>query len=370
MGAIDGPARDTRHRLGFEADAFQCFVRGLRAFWRDEAYRATATAAAGLGLDDPAAIEQRMRASPHYQLYAWLERHSQQFKYYGRWGIVALAEAQKARFAAILDAAAKRHPERLRLDPSFAIPGYVRDVDTHQHRGGIWSDACDAFAYETSSTGFTFSLFDPRSPLTAYTEAVGTRLAAHGLDAKRIVDLGCTIGGSTRALARAFPGAEVHGCDVCAPVLALAHLRALEQDLAITWWQKSAEDPGFAPGSVDAVASHWLFHEMPPAAIRNCLRASRRMLRPGGALVAYDMYLAPGGAVGRWLHAGYAARNNEPYAHSYAAMDMRHELEAAGFTDVDIRLAHPEPTESVQAGALPESRTHYMTLVSASVPPG
>jgi len=251
----------------------------------------------------------------------------------------------------------------------LALPGYVRDVDTHQHSGGIWSDACDAFAYETSSTGFTFSLFDPQSPLTAYTECIGARLARHDLAPRCIVDLGCTIGGSTRALKRAFPNAAVHGCDVCAPVLALAHLRSLEAGLDITYWQKSAEAPGFADASVDAVASHWLFHEMPPHAIRNCLAASRRMLRPGGALVAYDMYLAPGGAIGRWLHAGYAARNNEPYAHSYASMDMRRELEAAGFVDITIELAHPQPSDAVRSGALPQARTHYMTLVSASVPP-
>ena len=56
--------------------------------------------------------------------------------------------------------------------------------------------------------------------------------------------------------------------------------------------------------SVDLVASHWLYHEMPPRAIRAALREARRVLRPGGALMAYDMYLVPGGAVGRWLHAG------------------------------------------------------------------
>lgn len=366
--ASNAPDAPLRVALSFEAHVFQCFVRGLRSFWREQAYRGTIDQAAQLGVDDPAELERRMRASPHYELYAWLERHSQQLKYYGRWGIVSLAEAQRDRFSKALEAAAARHPERLRLDPDLRIPAYVRDADTHQHRGGIWSDACDAFAYETSTSGYTFSLFDPRSPLAVYAQTASDALAAQRLAPKRIVDLGCTIGGSTRALKRVFPHAEVFGCDVCAPVLALAHLRSLEEDLAITWFQRSAEKPGFDTGGVDLVASHWLFHEMPPHAIRNCLREARRILRPGGVFMAYDMYLLPGGAIGRWLHAGYAARNNEPYAYSYAGMDMRRELELAGFGSVDIRIVHPEPDESVTTGALPAERTHYMTMITAAAP--
>ena len=347
--------------LSFEATAFQCFVRGLRGVWRDEAYRGAVQAALGAASEDPAVIERHARASAAYGLYAWLERHSQQFKYYGRWGIVRAMEGQKDRLAAILDAAAARHPERLVLDAALAMPDYVREVDTHQHGGGLWSDACDAFAYETSSTGYTFSLFDSGSPLAVYADTARAIAPA----ARTVLDLGCTIGGSTRALARAFPAATVTGVDVCAPPLMLAHLRALEQDLVVHWRQQSAEQLSAATASIDLVASHWLYHEMPPAAVRRSLREARRVLRDGGAFMAYDMYLVPGGATGRWLQAGYAARNNEPFAHTYAAMDMQAELEAAGFTDVRMRIAHPQPDAAVQAGALPSLRTHFMTMITA-----
>jgi hypothetical protein len=81
--------------------------------------------------------------------------------------------------------------------------------------------------------------------------------------------------------------------------------------------------------------------------------------------MAYDMYLVPGGPVGRWLQAGYAARNNEPFAHTFAAMDMKAELEAAGFSDVRMRVAYPELSEAVESGELPRERTHYMTMITA-----
>lgn len=347
--------------LSFEANAFQCFVRGLRGVWRDEAYRGTVAAARRAGSEDPAEIERRARESAAYRLYSWLERHSQQFKYYGRWGVVRWMEQRKDELAKVLEHAARQHPERLVLDPALELPDYVTKVDTHQHGGGLWSDPCDAFAYETSASGYSFSLFNSRAPMALYAETARALVP----QAKTIVDMGCTIGGSTRALKRAFPDARVTGVELCAPPLMLAHLRALEEGLEIHWRQANAEKLSFDDGSVDLVASHWLYHEMPPAAIRNSLREARRVLRKGGGFMAYDMYLLSGGAIGRWLHAGYAARNNEPFALSYVSMDMKAELAAAGFAGVDMRIAHPEPSDAVKAGELPAERTHYITMITA-----
>ena len=350
--------------LSFEATAFQCFVRGLRGVWRDEAYRGTVEAAKRAGSDELPEIERRARECSAYRLYSWLERHSQQFKYYGRYGVVRWMEERKDALEKVLQDASKRHPERLALDAGLALPDYVKQVDTHQHGGGIWSDGYDAFAYETSSSAYSFSLFNPRTPMAVYAD---TALAL-APQAKTILDLGCTSGGSTRALKQAFPKAEVTGIDLSAPTLKLAHLRALEAGLEILWRQANAEQLPYADGTVDLVASHWLYHEMPPAAVRRSLKEARRVLKPGGGFMAYDMYLVPGGAIGRWLQAGYAARNNEPFAHTYAGMDMQAELEAAGFTNIDMRIAHPEPDESVKAGGLPAARTHYMTMITAKAP--
>jgi SAM-dependent methyltransferase len=336
-------------------------VRGLRSVWRDEAYRGTVEAAKRAGSDELPEIERQARESPAYRLYSWLERHSQQFKYYGRYGVVRWMEERKDALEKVLQEAAKRHPERLVLDPGLPLPDYVKQVDTHQHGGGIWSDAYDAFAYETSSSAYSFSLFNPRSPMAVYAD---TALAL-APQAKTVLDLGCTSGGSTRALKKAFPNAQVTGIDVSAPTLMLAHLRTLEEGLEIHWRQANAERLPHGDGSVDLVASHWLYHEMPPAAVRKSLREARRVLKKDGGFMAYDMYLVPGGAIGRWLQAGYAARNNEPFAHTYAGMDMKAELEAAGFTGVEMRIAHPEPDEAVKAGGLPAARTHYMTMIAA-----
>ena len=45
----------------------------------------------------------------------------------------------------------------------------------------------------------------------------------------------------------------------------------LDEKTDIVLYQRNAEDLGcFGDSSVDVVTSHWLFHEMPPRAIRNC----------------------------------------------------------------------------------------------------
>src|SRR3954466_13265807 len=77
----------------FELATWQSYVKGLRNFWRTEAYAAVVQAAdRSLA---PQQIEQQCAGLPAYRLYAWLERQSQQMKYYGRRGLVDLAAERK-----------------------------------------------------------------------------------------------------------------------------------------------------------------------------------------------------------------------------------------------------------------------------------
>ena len=131
--------------------------------------------------------------------------------------------------------------------------------------------------------------------------------------------------------------------------------------MEIEFSQQSAEKLDFPDASFDLVASHWLYHELPPRAILTAIREARRVLRKGGVFAIYDMCAVPGGTVGEWLHAGYAARNNEPFALPLVHMDYPKELGAAGFGDVKLEVYAP-PGDS-----LPASRTHYMAMVTGVV---
>lgn len=340
--------------LPFECNVFQSYIRGLKTWWKDDLYREVVQEAQTRDASGAAELESQMGAVPAYQLYAWLERHLQQFKYVGHWGLVPVLEADNKRLAAILEEGGRRFPERLQLDPDFVIPDYVKHADTHQHPGSTWSDDYDAFVHESATAGFSFTLGDSDQLVAQYGAPLMERFAP-----SRILDLGCATGKSSRAFKIAAPTAQVVGCDVSAPVLRLAHLRSVEQDLEITFKQQNAEHLAFEEGSFDLVASHWLFHELPTQAIRNVIREARRVLRRGGGFAIYDMCIAPGGVVGEWLHSGYSARNNEPYALALVKMDLKRELEEAGFEDVrfDLRVRDRD--------ALASSRTNSMTMVTA-----
>lgn len=343
--------------IPFEARAYQDFVRGLRGVWRTEAYARTVDDARPLAAGTVHALEHAMRDSTPYQLYGWLERLSQQFKYLGRWGMVTWLETQRDMLSKVLADAMAVEPQRLHLDPGFVVPDYVRNADTHQHPGATWSNDIGAFVYEWGTDGVSFSQGDSERPAVWFAELATRRFAPNS-----ILDVGCSVGKLSRALKRAAPQARVDACDVAAPMLKLAHLRSVEAGLEIGYWQRSAEQLGFADAAFDLVTSFWLFHEMPPPAIRRALREMRRVLRPGGGLALYDMYLVPGGLIGEWLHNGYAARNNEPFAAAFARMDLQAELRAAGFADVEIGITDLQRAEADVPGGLPPARTHFNSL--------
>lgn len=347
----------------FESNAWQGYIRSLRHFWRDKAYASVVAIAPPQAT--PVELEKQLRDSPEYGLYAWLERRSQQFKYYGRWGLVPTIKGKQKELEDQLDAAQRIHPERLVLPPDFVVPEYVTRVDTHQHRGGLWRERTDGYIYEAAASGPSFSMLSHDTPVAKICEAAKRLLRTSSPD--HLIDLGCTAGPVARALKRLYPKSRVTGCDVSAPALRLAHMRALQQDLEVDWLQAGAEKLPYRDASVDFICSNYLIHEMPPESVRASFREARRLLKPGGVYVAQDMYLAAGGNIGAWLQAGYAARNNEPFAYGLINLDLEKELSEAGFTEIDIRLSYPDREPG---NGLPPARTHYVTLISARAPAG
>ena len=89
------------------------------------------------------------------------------------------------------------------------------------------------------------------------------------------------------------------------------------------------------------------------------------MLRPGGLFAAYDMIIPVGGIIGRWLLSGYAARNNEPFAHTLLNFDWREAISEAGFDDIQASYGLPQDPGPDTPNTLPERRLHPMLFVSA-----
>lgn len=365
MGSMAETAVPSRaYEVPFEARAYQGFVSGLKAHWGGELYREVLADAERAGSKTAEALEQEMSKRPAYRLYSWLERRTQQMRFHGRWGFATVLEKQRARLEALLESASASRSDRLQLDAKLEVPEYVTAADTHQLRGGLWREAFHAYVLAWYQTGLSFAGSKPDALVDWYADLLQQRATAVGLAPKKILDLGCTGGRSTRALKRVFPQAELFGLDVCEPSLRHGHLRTAEEGVEVTLCQQSAEKLRFGDASVDVVASHWLFHEMPPRAIRNCIAEGARVLRKGGVFAAYDMCVVPGGVVGEWLHEGYARRNNEPFAYTLMKMDLEAELKKAGFKDIRVELSSPDHPGPEIPERLPNRRLHYMAMVS------
>ena len=165
----------------------------------------------------------------------------------------------------------------------------------------------------------------------------------------QVLDLGCSVGVSTQALAawlrqRADRQGEapprVMGLDLSPEMLAVARVR--DRNGAVTEWRHgAAEHTGLPNGSVDLISVQFVCHELPQAATRDVLAEAFRVLRPGGALVMVDQ--DPASSVLQRLPAPVATllKSTEPYIEQYFALDMEAALRDAGFHALQVSACDP-----------------------------
>ena len=165
----------------------------------------------------------------------------------------------------------------------------------------------------------------------------------------QVLDLGCSVGVSTQALAawlrqRADRQGEapprVMGLDLSPEMLAVARVR--DRNGAVTEWRHgAAEQTGLPNGSVDLISVQFVCHELPQAATRDVLAEAFRVLRPGGALVMVDQ--DPASSVLQRLPAPVATllKSTEPYIEQYFALDMEAALRDAGFHALQVSACDP-----------------------------
>lgn len=321
-------------------DAFQAFLLDMKRDWTTrlypalgEVYGARLARHTGQGgaapetADDVAAL---MQGDTLYRYYAWFERHLQRFKYSGRWGLVPVHEGRRAELEAALE---RDVGDRLTLDPDFVQPRYYTSVDIHQHPGGVWSDNLAGFVYERGARSTTPMMNRDADLHYRFTDRV--MAVAPG---KRLIDLGCGFGKSTRPFYTENREMEVVGVDLAAPCLKLAAVTAADDQAAnVRFAQADARDTGLEAESFDTVTSTMVLHEMPPPAIEELIAESYRLLEPGGVAVHLDFL--PGDDVWKkFIHYGHGRRNNEPFMRPMDEMDIAEAHRAVGFTSVEI---HP-----------------------------
>ncbi|HXF90925.1 MAG TPA: class I SAM-dependent methyltransferase [Candidatus Nitrosotenuis sp.] len=224
--------------------AYQDFLLGAKLFWTRQMYDelrkeylAKVKELDGKEPDTFAETEQMMTGTL-YSFFGWFERHIQRLKYSDKYyGLVAVVNRQRDEFLQAF--AALPASEYLKLNPSIEFPHYYKAVDFHQHPNGVAGDELAGLVYEYGRKTTT--------PMQTHEDDLHFRLAKAipKNDYKRILDFGCGVGKSTYPFKDLYPLAEVHGCDISAPCLKLAHLRALETGREIYYSQENMEKTSY-----------------------------------------------------------------------------------------------------------------------------
>lgn len=229
-----------------------------------------------------------------------------------------------------MDAAAAKYPDRLHIDPDFAVPDYARR-EIHCQPGGYTDDPMGGIVFHYGTKVFYEGANDQDE---LHSELAQKATAPTDGKVGRVLDIGCSIGQATTQLKEAYPQAEVWGLDVGEPMIRYAHMRAVERATDVHFTQRLAEETGFPDDHFDMILSYILFHEVTVEAMRAILNEQFRILRPGGTLSIFefpnnDKQQVP--AAYRFM-IDYDSRDNvEPYSPGFVANDFKGLLEAAGF---------------------------------------
>lgn len=266
-----------------------------------------------------------------YHFFAWLERHLQRMKYTSRYGVIPYHSERGDRLTQGAGFSL-RDEYAPAVDPDLELPKYYKSIDVHQHRGGLWSDITAGFAYEYGARTTTPLLGETHEDLhNRFAE-----LVADGVDFRRILDLGCGFGKSTRPFLERFPESRIEAVDLSESCLYVASQFARENGAKnVHYSQQDARHTHFDDESFDLVTSTMLLHEMPVKSVLSLFEECYRLLQPGGRMAHLDFYILPD-EFDRFMHYGHSKRNNEAFMPGVAELDLPAELEKLGFEDVRI----------------------------------
>ena len=268
----------------------------------------------------------------------------------------------------------------LTLDPSIEVPGYNAAIDIHCMPGGYATNLCDDDIYAGALVdrgGYYYVL--PLQGKAAhefrdsaeglYRGGAGRNIISYlgrtfpDFAPRRILDMGCGIGGGTLPYVDAYRDAEVYGIDIGAPQVRYAHARAEGLGKTVHFSQQNAERTNFPDDHFDLIVSHGLAHETSGKAIRNIMAEAQRLLAPGGVTLHSDPQMGRGLTPhDAFMHDWDTHYNAEPFWGTLHDIGVTNLMTGAGFAaeavqDVWARYGGDEGPSIVAADDVTSSLT-------------
>lgn len=202
----------------------------------------------------------------------------------------------------------------------------------------------------------------------------------------QILDIGCSVGVSTRWLAAYWPSASVTGLDLSPHFLAVAELRERQREegelggevghglvtpgsalpgesrqrfednglrimekvmeganqrARIAYIHGNMEKTGLPNGSFDLISIQFVIHECPEEIIDNVIQECKRLLRPGGLVAFCDNNPASKVIQGLPPVLFTLMKSTEPHSDSYYSTDVEKLMRDAGFQGVNTVEVDP-----------------------------
>ncbi len=320
-----------------ETQSWLDFVQGLKGYsYRDNTNalreifarkKADYEASTGETVDSWTKVGPLLEDEPAYQFYGLAMTHTQHMMWDG---VLKVVEANRESIDAERSRTIAQPRGSLRLRDDLPLPHYYAVTDYHLRPGGMYRGADQGF-YTSISNVIYFAGENDSVATQRWAVSTLPELPDGGRGA-RILDMGCGIGQSTWPLAERFPNAEIHGCDLSAPLLEHAHRIAEDKGLAIHYAQQDAANTDYDSSSFDLVFSFIMFHEISNAAAKDVIAEAFRLLRPGGHFAFCD--IRPYEKVGPFqaFLSDWQTRNNgENFWRGHCLRDYHQLLTAAGF---------------------------------------
>lgn len=227
----------------------------------------------------------------------------------------------------------------LELNDELEVPRYLTAVDIHcmpgsYHTERFKGDVSAGALFDRGLHLYGMGGFGPRTDMMGRVMCNYLSKAHPEFKPMRILDLGCSVGHSLLPYAETFPGADLHGIDVAAPMVRYGHARAESLGVPVHFKQMNAEETDYPDNHFDLIVSHILLHETSNKAIRRIMKECHRLVKPGGIVAHLDMcFYESMSPFNGFMMMFDGTHNNEPFWDTLRSMNPTTLLTEAGFDE-------------------------------------